>query len=111
MATKLNQGDINTTANSHQDFIDNLENNHLRQLRADVESTLNQSTNAATRALEQVCDVWIEQMKSGVITNVNGMIQAIKSSAEGQTQMDEENAKKISNLTMSPAGASFLSGT
>ncbi|WP_156753231.1 hypothetical protein [Actinokineospora pegani] len=111
MATKFSQTQIDTTAGMHTDFINNLEEVHLKTLRQRVSETLDQSTNAATRALDEVCEVWIQQMKNGVITNMNGMIQAIKGSAEGQMDMDRQNANKISALTMSPAGASFLSGT
>lgn len=108
MATKFSQTQIDEAAGKHTNFIDTLENTHLRTLRTEIANTLAASGSAVTTTLDNVCEQWINQMKSGVITNMNGMIQAIKGAAEGQMDMDLTSAREIENLSMS--SSSFLGG-
>ncbi|PWW63303.1 hypothetical protein [Actinokineospora spheciospongiae] len=108
MATKFSQTQIDDAAGRHQNFIDTLENTHLRTLRQQIAETLANSGSKVTTALDQVCEEWINQMKQGVITNMNGMIQAIKGAAADQTEMDLTSARDITNLSMS--SSSFLGG-
>ncbi|EWC61854.1 hypothetical protein UO65_2913 [Actinokineospora spheciospongiae] len=108
MATKFSQTQIDTAAGKHQDFINTLEDTHLRALRTEIANTLASSGSKVTTALDQVCEEWITQMKQGVITNMNGMIKAIRSAAADQTEMDLTSARDITNLSMS--SSSFLGG-
>lgn len=101
--TQFEQNTIDKAAQSHSDMVTALKG-RLQTLRGVVDNTLGTSPSAATRALQGTYDSWIDNVEKMIITRVDSLSEAMKTTAAKQVDMDEQSSKNISEV------AQFLHG-
>jgi|ERR1700754_2454255 ElaB/YqjD/DUF883 family membrane-anchored ribosome-binding protein len=76
--------------------------NELKQLHAEVQDTLANSTSLATKSLENVYSQWFGEVDQFIVDRTNLLSTTMTDTAGQQVSADEENASTISAI------ASFL---
>jgi uncharacterized protein YukE len=99
MATKLNPQQIQTQAQRHDDTKDDIDR-QLNELKGEVDSLLQASESAATRALSTTTDNWIESVRKSVLAHMGTMAEAIRNESQGQDFADQESMDEILKLPM-----------
>jgi hypothetical protein len=101
--TQFEQNTINKAAQSHGDMVEALQG-RLKTLAGVVDGTLGTSPSAATRALQATYDSWIRDVEKMIITRVESLSGAMTTTAQSQTDMDEQNSSNLSQV------AQFITG-
>lgn len=98
-STQLNDETINQQAARHEDTAQNI-SGQLDVLKQQVDETLHNSRSAATQALSNTTDSWVESVRKSVLSHMTAMANDIRREARDQVALDEESMKAVLNVPM-----------
>ncbi|ONI87840.1 hypothetical protein ALI144C_07815 [Actinosynnema sp. ALI-1.44] len=90
----------NQQAARHDAMADDI-SQKLDSLKTEVHNTMMASTSAATRALTNTCDNWVEAVRKTVLDHMRKMAENIRREASNQAALDEESMNAITSLPLS----------
>ncbi|MFC3452609.1 hypothetical protein [Amycolatopsis speibonae] len=97
--THLDNEVILAQASAHDTTRENIDK-QLNDLRAFIQTTLEASSSAATKALKTTCDNWVESLRKSAMSHLESMAQNMRVEAGKGEATDSENMQRILSIPM-----------